>query len=262
MKGFILSVPQKYETLALRNVLRLRNRFHLDHPIEIWEAGREISDAVRAQFAAVKGVEFRNVADVGEDPEAWRGFQIKALMCRHTRFEEFVLVDADATFLQSPAKIWNDEGYRQTGSFFFRDLTRWKFHDLREGPDAGKFHSAAFVRDRGAWLRGLVPQPPAFFPKEWEYLYRPDLPREPVLEAYMESGVVYFDRSRHARTIDFLLELNRNHAETYRHVWGDKETFWIACCQSGTPFTMNPQTPFVFRKLVQPYRGLPFYYQK
>ena len=261
MKGFILSVPQKYEELALRNVLLLRHRFRLDHPIEIWEAGQDISDEVRAQFSRIPGLVFRNVEEVGEDPAFWKGFQIKALMCRFTRFDEFVLVDADATFVQNPKKIWNSRGYRKTGSYFFRDLTQWKFHDLSETTDE-KFMSAEYVRGRIAWLKGLLPHRSPFFPKEWSFVYEQDLPTRPVLEAYMESGVVFLNKAFHHRTVQVLFDLNKNHAETYRWIWGDKETFWIACCIAEAPYTMNSQPPYMAKKLIQPYRWLPFYYQK
>jgi len=260
MKGFLISIPQRYEDLALRNLKRLRERFKIDLPVEIWEAGQEISDQARAELRKIPNVSFRNVADTGESVGFWRGFQIKALMCQYTAFDEFILVDADATFVQNPLKIWKNRGYRATGSYYFRDRILWKYQNLKAGGEG--FSSLEKYQNRVQWLKGLMPQKSPYFPRQWAYVYGEGVPTKPVLEAYMESGVVYLDRSRQQAVIDKVFELNKNHAETYRYVHGDKETFWIANCLTGTPFTMNPLPPYMNDKLTQLYHLRPFYFQK
>jgi hypothetical protein len=57
---------------------------------------------------------------------------------------------------------------------------------------------------------------------------------------YQESGVVYFNKSIHLDVVETIYQLNDNHKETYNYVYGDKETFWLACCINNKPFYMNP----------------------
>lgn len=50
MQGFVIPVPQKYEQIAIANIKNIRNKFKIDTPVEIWEAGSEISDVAREEF--------------------------------------------------------------------------------------------------------------------------------------------------------------------------------------------------------------------
>ena len=53
--------------------------------------------------------------------------------------------------------------------------------------------------------------------------------------------------------------------ETYRYVWGDKETYWIGCLMAGQPFHFNDAASFLDPEsglLTQMYEGERFYTQK
>lgn len=76
------------------------------------------------------------------------------------------------------------------------------------------------------------------FPKEWDYLYNDNLPAKPVKEALQESGVVYMNKTIHAKSINYIFLLNRNYKYTYQFIWGDKETFWIGCVMSNVKYTL------------------------
>ena len=67
------------------------------------------------------------------------------------------------------------------------------------------------------------------------------MPKDPVIETYVDSGVVAINRSKRSETIKKLFELNNNHPDTYKYVWGDKETFWISALMAGEPLTVNPK---------------------
>jgi hypothetical protein len=238
----------------------LRGKFGFREPIEIWQSGEEVSKEFKARLEDIPAITMRNVLEFETDAKFWRGFQIKAFACKHTSFDEFILCDADATFLRNPAILWNGRKYKATGAYFFRDLMHWKFSNL--GPSSEKSHSTDFFEKRRQWLRSLLPTESPYFPKEWHYTYENAIPTEPVAEAYMESGVVCIDRNRHAKAIDRIYELNRNYEETYQMVWGDKETFWIGFCMASEPYTMNWKYPTNRIKLTQYYGLRKFYIQK
>ena len=63
MQGFVIPVPQKYEQIAIANIKSIRNKFKIDTPVEIWEAGSEISDAAREEFKKMENIIFRNVSE-------------------------------------------------------------------------------------------------------------------------------------------------------------------------------------------------------
>jgi hypothetical protein len=41
--------------------------------------------------------------------------------------------------------------------------------------------------------------------------------------------------------VQHVFRLNEDKAETYQHVWGDKETFWLAALLAGEPFAFHPR---------------------
>ena len=145
---------------------------------------------------------------------------------------------------------------------FFKDLERWIFHDLRyNAPD--KFSSIEFYNMRKGFIHSLIPKKTDLFPKEWTYLYDDKLPTVPVKEALQESGVVYIDKTRHKQSIIHIYTLNYNHNETYKYIWGDKETFWIACVMSNTPFHLNEESGIMCNnRLTHFYKNEQFWRQK
>jgi len=260
MKGMIIPVYEKYEQIALNNIIKLREKLGFQEPIEIWQSGEEVSKEFISRLEGIPAITMRNVLELETDATFWRGFQIKAFACKHTSFGEFILCDADATFLRNPSILWRDRKYRATGAYFFRDLRHWKFRDL--GPSTENPHAVAIFEKRKRWLRGLLPTESPYFPREWHYIYENSIPVEPVAEAYMESGVVCIDGNRHAKAIDRIFELNRKYEETYQVIHGDKETFWIGFCMANEPYTMNWKYPTNRVKLTQYYGLRKFYVQK
>jgi hypothetical protein len=161
--GLVITIPRKCEKTALDNILRIRARFRLDLPIEVWELGEEISLETRKRLHQLKGVIFKDVGDFTADVERWRGFQIKAFAARHTSFDEFLLAAPTFRFWQNPLKVLSDEGYKRTGTFFFRDLKRWRFHG---SSDADKLRSIDFFNGRKTWLRSFAAhQAPVLSPR-------------------------------------------------------------------------------------------------
>ena len=237
MRGIIIPCPAKYQLICLNNIKMLREQLNCQLPIEIWEIGDEVTDNVRT-IMIQKNCTFENVNNYADvDPKHWQGFQVKAFVLYYTKFDEVILCDADVTFFKNPEIIYQDENYINTGTYFFRDLDQWKFHDLQHSNN--KFSSIAFYNNRKNFILNLIPKITDIFPKEWSYLYENNIPTSPVKEALQESGVVYIDKNKHKTTIMHIYMLNYNHLETYNYIHGDKETFWIACVMSNKPFYFN-----------------------
>jgi len=266
-RGIVVAIPARYEQIAAYNLLKLRRHLGCTLPIEIWEVGREISEAARQALTMLDGISWRNVANETGDFQAWQGFQIKAWILRQCRFDEVLIVDADAVLYQNPEILFSDKGYSETGLYLFRDLASWKFNYDPTNPYKGdKFTHYGFLRGRREWLRRVLGnKKPANFPVEWDYIWDDALPSQPVHEALSESGVVVFNKRKQARALDRIFALNRDHRETYQWIWGDKETFWIGALMADANFTLNPEWGYHYPNteiMAQNYGGKLFYTQK
>jgi len=269
MFGIIVSVPQKYEQYALKTLTKLRTKWKLTCPVEVWEIGKEVSEPVRQQLAALGGVTFQNIEDYTDNPQHWKGYQSKAFAAQHNKFDQFLLFDADVSFFQNPLVIHHDPGYVSTGTFLFRDQKAWQFRNLSNHPK-NKWESLEYFNGRKAFLRNLLPEGSPYFPQEWAFFYDDAVPIKPVPEAYMEAGVIYMDRTRHADSLEWNYRLNDDHKVTYEFMWGDKDTWWLGCCKCGKPHAINDSYPIsspplirkVIPQLTHFYRGKPFFGQK
>jgi hypothetical protein len=271
IKGIVIAVPRKYERICLSNVLNIR-RLKCMLPIEIWEAGEEILPATRNALVKIDNLTFKNVNDYCGNGRHWKGYQIKAFMLFHTSFREVMLCDSDVILYQNPNLLFEDKNYIKTGTYFFRDMEEFQFskldntwEQLRQKIIYNKFSNASFFLKRKKWLTTLLPEKSPFFPVEWDYIYLNQIPGTPVKEALQESGVVLMNKDKHKDSIQNIYDLNNKHKETYKYIWGDKETFWIGCLMANEPFYFNPTSGYISnetKKLTQYYNGEIFYTQK
>ena len=230
VKGIIIPILEKYEELLMCNLYILRNELKCKLPIELWQIGKEISDTMQEKLCALEDsfqLSFKNVCDYTDNPEHWKGWQIKAFIVKHTEIDEPILCDCDSVFLVNPEIIYNDSNYIQTGTFFFKD---WIKHE----PNNYDIEIPA----RREFIKKLLPEKTKYFPEEWNYIYGlPDTVQ--AMWYYQESGVVYLNKNMHPEVIEKIYELNYNHQETYKYIFGDKETFWLAFVINNKPFYMN-----------------------
>lgn len=230
-KGIIIPILEKYEELLICNLYILRTNYNCTIPIELWQIGQEISISMQQKLESLKdqlNLSFKNVSDYTDDPEHWRGWQIKAFIVKHTTFDEIILCDCDSVFLQNPEVVFDDEHYISTGTYFFKD---WMKHE----PNNWDIEIPA----RRAFIKSLMPERNQYFPEEWNYIYNLPKTVQPMWY-YQEAGVVYLNKTLHPDIVETIYELNNNYKETYKYVYGDKETFWLACCINNKPFYMNP----------------------
>jgi len=229
-RGIIIPILEKYEELLLFNLQMLRHSIQCKLPIELWQIGQEVSDSMQERLKVLEkplNLSFKNVNDYTDNPEHWKGWQIKAFIVKHTSFDEIVLCDCDSLFLLDPEIIFKDPNYISTGTYFFKD---WIKHE----PFCGDIEIPA----RKEFIKKLLPEKKKYFPEEWNYIY--DLPETvQTMWYYQESGVVYLNKSIHEDIVETIYELNYNYEETYKYVYGDKETFWLAFVMNNKPFYMN-----------------------
>ena len=142
------------------------------------------------------------------------------------------------------AQLGHTQEVIYTNLYFFRDLDQWVFNNLSYNND-NKFHSLDYFNNRKMFIRDLIPNKSDKFPVEFAYIYEENIPSVNVKEALQEAGVVFMNKKMHIESLNNIFKLNDNHNETYKYVWGDKETFWLGCVMANKEFYFNATAGFV-----------------
>lgn len=151
------------------------------------------------------------------------GFANKPFALLLSGFRETILLDADAYFVRNPAALFADPYYEANRALFFPDATlvpQWSGEKREFLSRLFEEGQAPFrVTDTRFW-RG-----------------------ESLFE--QESSVVVVDKGLHLLGVLAAAQLNAHDERqyVYRHVWGDKETFWLGFGLAGEPFDFSPHTP-------------------
>ncbi|RLN78934.1 hypothetical protein BBJ28_00017169, partial [Nothophytophthora sp. Chile5] len=141
-RGIVLPLFEKIASLGISLVLQLR-ALGVDLPIEIPHCGDFDEDlglsmmnkseqlgVVHVYDACKLAAKATSLLDASKplfckDLEAchrrFRSFSIKVLGVVYSRFEEIMLIDADALLFQSPMTLWDTDKYQTTGTLFFND---------------------------------------------------------------------------------------------------------------------------------------------
>lgn len=232
-KGLIIPVLERYENILIENIQNLYNNLKFTLPIELWQIGSEISTQATEKLQQMNlDIRFKNVQDFTDESLHWKGFQIKAFILKHTTFEEVIMCDCDVLFGTNPEIIFDDENYIKTGSFLFRD---YEFHNPKDVEE---------LVDRIIFVKSLLPTKTEFFPMEWDFVYTNNFNPNVHRWYYLESGVVYINKKKNMDVVNTIYKLNKNWMETYKYVYGDKETFWLAFVMNDKPFYINTKPGF------------------
>lgn len=147
------------------------------------------------------------------------GWAIKPFAMLGTKYEQVILMDADAVWLQEPSAALDEHaGYQETGTLLFHD----RLADRADG--------------RHEWWRKLM-----VHHKKSKYLENSIAFNEKW--AYEgDSGVVVLDKSRLPVLMGLLHICWQNTKAirdeiTYEKTWGDKESYWLGLELSGVPYT-------------------------
>ncbi|KAG0223225.1 mannosyltransferase putative-domain-containing protein [Mortierella sp. GBAus27b] len=209
-QGIVMCVGDKHSIYARTTIKVLRELLGSKLPIEIFYAGeQDLSKENREWFEKIDDVTTVDITTkLDQDLLRISGPTIKPFAILASRFQEVILMDADAYFLQDPAILFEDGGYKEVGTVFFYDRTR---------PN-----KVAGVNK-----------------KSWLYTYLPSVSNHPSKTRWyrskgdqdQDSGVVVLDKKIHFLGLLAICKMNdvleRNQA-TYRATWGEKESFWIA----------------------------------
>ncbi|KAK6455595.1 mannosyltransferase [Scheffersomyces xylosifermentans] len=250
-KGLVLSISNGHaeDTVHFIHLLRALNN---KYPIQIvfydeltTETKKKIVSAAREQLSALpksfekvaqyfpddyldeangglprQEVWFVNVKRVVHD--SYKGkfhkFSNKFLATMFNSFEEFILVDADTVFVQSPEFFFNLEGYKEKGAYFYRDRTAPQFRP--EGD------SVFFQKTSPSIIDSVMFDIPIMTDHTIK------LPFFDGMSHFMESGVVVIDRNRHFGSILLMMQMNFMKPVMHR-LYGDKEVFWLAFAANG-----------------------------
>ena len=137
-----------------------------------------------------------------------RGWEIKPFAVLASQFRHVLLMDADVLFLEKPSILFENSFYLKTGTLFFYDRVTLSEETFR-------------------WIRTLLSE----------------TNNQSLPQRTQESGVVLIDKSRVLAGLLSTCKLN-DHQErkqvTYRHLYGDKDTWWLGFHLIEMPYSFIP----------------------
>ena len=232
--GIVMCVGQRDLVLAVQNIRTLRNVLGSALPIEVFYAGEHDFPLDQRQHLEDldPNLQILNILDFYDDTVAGiveslaeSGWVMKPFAMLASRFQKSILVDADTIFLQRPDVYFDDDMHlKKTGTLFYHD--RAVKGDYTGWADTLKWIKKV-LKDRKP--SGMLSQS-IFWTAE--------------LEHQQESGLVFLDKGIPGvfTSLMFATWMNTKAVREYvnKHVFGDKETFWLACELTSTPYYFNP----------------------
>ena len=196
-------------------------------PIEWCYLGAEMTRPQLREAGKIPNLRLVNLGGKGKDNAKHRGgWQSKIDAIMQSRFDEVLFLDADSFPIRDPEYLFYDPLYIKHGAIFWPDLWKWSADN---NPHAGQ---AAGKNVLDAKFGVTLP------------------------EQQIESGQMMFAKRKCQNALEAVRRLNRNSEDTYKFVFGDKDTFLIGFLQTRTDFLINPHpcTPFrggLFQKDLQ-----------
>lgn len=227
-KGIVIPTGKRTFRYACHLISNIRDVLNSKLPIEVVYAGDSDLPLEYRRFITQLGpnIEATEITQIFDDSTldlAHGGWAIKPFAALASRFEQVMVLDADAVFLQPPETIFdNHSGYQKTGTLLFHDRLLWQ---------------GMFQERHEWWERHLTHQKPS-----------PALSKSLVYnEGYAEeqdSGVLVLDKSRLPVLLGLLHTCWQNTQEvrekwTYKMGYGDKESWWFGLELVGAEYTFE-----------------------
>jgi hypothetical protein len=192
-------------TCAWVNVCMLRQVLRCNLPIQLWHLGPGELGPFEAALFGELGVDTIDAHEVrrAHPMRTLGGWELKPYALINSSFREVVLLDADNVPVVDPGSFLDSAPFRETGAVFWPDFDR-----LRD--------------DNPVWE-----------------LCRVDYRAEPAFE----SGQMVIDKARCWDALQVTLHMNAYSDTFYRHIHGDKETFYLAWRRVDLPYAMPSHRP-------------------
>jgi alpha 1,3-mannosyltransferase len=227
-RGIVITTGVSTFRYACHLVSSIRHVLYSRLPIQIAYAGDNDLPRQYREFilSLAEGIELLDLLDVyGDSSELFmgNGWAFKPFAVLASSFQEVLLLDADAVFLQTPEIILDTHaGYKQTGALFFHDRLLWQH----------------FFQDRHEWWREQLRY------REPTEAFRKSLVQTEDYAEECDSGVVALDKGRLDVYLGLLHICWQNTKAvrekwTYRIMYGDKESWWYGLELTGVPYAFE-----------------------
>ncbi|KAG0377344.1 hypothetical protein BGX24_006292 [Mortierella sp. AD032] len=207
-RGFVFCGGDKQFQMMVTSIQSLRLKLHSRLPIQVFFMGEKDLSAKRQDYLRrmTHNIEVLDITQhLDNDYLRLKGWAIKPFAILASKFEEAIFIDADAYFLRTPELLFDDPGYKATGSLFFYDRTI--LPGWRKGPD---------------WIRANQP-------------FMSNIPQNSrsfrgATAHEQESGVVLINKKWRLPALLSVCKMNsfwERDLSVYQTFYGDKETFYI-----------------------------------
>ncbi|MCJ1308139.1 hypothetical protein MMC25_001791 [Agyrium rufum] len=214
-RGIVIPAGKGTFRYACHLVAAIRDIHHSALPIQVFHAGEEdlpkqYRDVITSLGSDVTTVDILTVLADETIELARGGWAIKSFAVLASTFEQVLLLDADAVFLQPPESLFEDAAYLETGTLLFHDRLLWK---------------GGFKERHDWWERELSHKVPSLALNK-SLVYNEGYAEE------ADSGVVAYDKRRLPLLLGLLHVCWQNSVSirnevTYKIVYGDKESWWF-----------------------------------
>jgi len=224
-RGIVICTSDKYFKLVRSHIDILRHILNSTLPIEIIYNG-ENDLSVKHREILVEEFDDVYLTDISTYFNSTligiSGWAIKPFAILASRFDEVILMDADALYIRDPMELFNDKNYQEKGTLFFKDRT------IFSGPHEGL-----------VWLKEWMTDP---LPETKELRFW----NEKTCHE-MESSTVVLHKTRTILGLLNVCKLNELDFRriVYQKVYGDKETFWMGFDMARQSYYMN-SIPSIF----------------
>ncbi|KAI9476447.1 MAG: mannosyltransferase putative-domain-containing protein [Benjaminiella poitrasii] len=219
-RGIVMCVGNDQFKHAVVSVQAIREILQSNMPVEIFYIDEyDLSEENRAFLNTIPNVTTHDISKrINNRYTQFGGWDIKPYAMLASSFQEVLMMDADVFMFKKPESFFEDEGYQATGALFFLDRTL--FNNYQEGRK---------------WLKSFLPTYSTYVKQSrwWKTTSTHE----------QESGIVVMNKKKVLFGLLATCKMNdKNERDrvSYRHVHGDKETFWIG-------FEMI-QAPYAFVK--------------
>ncbi|KAG0844161.1 hypothetical protein G6F18_002094 [Rhizopus arrhizus] len=215
-KGIVMCVGNDQFKYAATAVQAIREVHQSDIPIEIFYINSyDLSQSKRDYFESFKNLKTVDISQrINNAYTQFGGWALKPYAMLASSFKEVILMDADVYMFQKPESLFEDKGYQRTGALFFLDRTLFDNYE-----------------DGRRWLKSFLPTYSTYV--EQSRWWKTTSAHE------QESGIVVMDKKRVLLGLLSTCKMNdKNERDkvSYRHIHGDKETFWIGYEMMQTPY--------------------------